>query len=101
MLPERITPAADAHLLPYHHPPELAPRSDTQELAGELGFVPLRLNLSQEYLRDHWAPVVHGAKRVGCVANRQDWRDECSAWSASQQALIEDVLLRINRSAAA
>ena len=52
----------------------LSPRSDTLEMAGEFGFMPLSLNLSQAYLRDHWASVVRGAERVGRVANRRDWR---------------------------
>lgn len=68
------------HLMPLQkpYPPigiaGLSPRSDTLELAGEFGFMPLSLNLSQEYLRDHWDSVVRGAERGGRVANRQDWR---------------------------
>ena len=43
-------------------------------MAGEFGFMPLSLNLSQAYLREHWASVVRGAERVGRVPRREDWR---------------------------
>jgi alkanesulfonate monooxygenase SsuD/methylene tetrahydromethanopterin reductase-like flavin-dependent oxidoreductase (luciferase family) len=68
------------HLKPFQapHPPigiaGLSPRSDTLELAGELGFMPLSLNLSREYLREHWASIVRGAERVGRTPRREDWR---------------------------
>jgi alkanesulfonate monooxygenase SsuD/methylene tetrahydromethanopterin reductase-like flavin-dependent oxidoreductase (luciferase family) len=68
------------HLKPFQkpYPPigvaGLSPRSDTLEMAGEMGFMPLSLNLSQEYLRDHWASVVRGAERGGRTALRKDWR---------------------------
>jgi alkanesulfonate monooxygenase SsuD/methylene tetrahydromethanopterin reductase-like flavin-dependent oxidoreductase (luciferase family) len=68
------------HLKPLQtpHPPigiaGLSPRSDTLEMAGEFGFMPLSLNLSREYLKDHWDSVVRGADKVGRVARRQDWR---------------------------
>lgn len=68
------------HIKPLQtpHPPigiaGLSPRSDTLEMAGEMGLMPLSLNLSREYLRDHWASVVRGAERVGRTPNRQDWR---------------------------
>lgn len=68
------------HLSPYQkpHPPigiaGLSPNSDTLELAGERGFMPMSLNLSKAYLRDHWASVVRGAERVGRVPQRKDWR---------------------------
>ena len=52
----------------------LTPRSDTLEMAGEFGFMPLSLNLSKDYLRDHWASVVRGAERAGRAARREDWR---------------------------
>lgn len=68
------------HLRPLQRPyppigiAGLSPRSDTLELAGEYGFMPLSLNLSREYLRDHWASVERGAERGGRVARRSDWR---------------------------
>lgn len=68
------------HLKPLQqpHPPigvaGLSPKSDTLEMAGELGFMPLSLNLSREYLRDHWASYVRGAERAGRVADRAAWR---------------------------
>ncbi len=68
------------HLKPLQrpHPPigiaGLSPRSDTLEMAGEFGFMPLSLNLSREYLKDHWDSVVRGADKVGRVARREDWR---------------------------
>ena len=80
----RIEPMFDGalqfHLKPFQkpYPPigiaGLSPRSDTLELAGEYGFMPLSLNLSREYLRDHWASVERGAERGGRVARREDWR---------------------------
>ena len=80
----RIEPMFDGalqfHIKPFQkpYPPigiaGLSPRSDTLELAGEYGFMPLSLNLSREYLRDHWASVERGAERGGRVARREDWR---------------------------
>ncbi len=52
----------------------LSPRSDTLEMAGEMGFMPLSLNLSREYLRDHWESYQRGAERAGRVADRNAWR---------------------------
>lgn len=79
-----IAPMFDGRLKMYlkplqrPHPPigiaGLSPRSDTLEMAGELGLMPLSLNLSREYLRDHWASVVRGAERSGRTPSRQDWR---------------------------
>ena len=80
----RIAPMFDGrlrvHIKPFQQPyppigiAGLTPRSDTLEMAGELGFMPLSLNLSKDYLRDHWAAVVRGADRVERVARREDWR---------------------------
>ena len=80
----RIEPMFDGRLQFYMkpfqtpHPPigiaGLTPRSDTLELAGELGLMPLSLNLSKDYLREHWASVVRGAEKVGRVAPRREWR---------------------------
>ena len=81
---DRISPMFDGrlqfHIKPFQkpYPPigiaGLTPRSDTLEMAGEFGFMPLSLNLSKDYLRDHWASVVRGADRVQRVARREDWR---------------------------
>ena len=80
----RIAPmfggALSYYLKPFQnpHPPigiaGLSPRSDTLEMAGEFGFMPLSLNLSREYLKDHWDSVVRGADKAGRTASRDDWR---------------------------
>ena len=80
----RIAPMYDGrlqvHIKPLQkpYPPigiaGLTPRSDTLEMAGEFGFMPLSLNLSKDYLRDHWDSVVRGADRAQRVARRKDWR---------------------------
>lgn len=80
----RIDPMFDGrlkyHLKPFQQPyppigiAGLSPRSDTLELAGEFGFMPLSLNLSQTYLAEHWASVVRGAEKVGREPQRADWR---------------------------
>jgi alkanesulfonate monooxygenase SsuD/methylene tetrahydromethanopterin reductase-like flavin-dependent oxidoreductase (luciferase family) len=68
------------HIKPYQkpHPPigiaGLTPRSDTLEIAGERGFMPMSLNISKPYLAEHWASVERGAAKTGRIARREDWR---------------------------
>src|SRR5262249_60078531 len=61
------------------HPPigiaGLTPRSDTLKFAGERGFMPLSVALSNGYLNTHWQAVVDGAEKVGRTPSRSDWRE--------------------------
>ena len=52
----------------------LTPRSDTLEIAGERGFMPMSLNMSSAYLAQHWASVERGAAKTNRTANREKWR---------------------------
>jgi len=68
------------HIKPYQqpHPPigiaGLTPKSDTLEIAGERGFMPMSLNLSPAYLAAHWASVERGAAKTGRTPRRDGWR---------------------------
>jgi alkanesulfonate monooxygenase SsuD/methylene tetrahydromethanopterin reductase-like flavin-dependent oxidoreductase (luciferase family) len=68
------------HIRPFQkpHPPigiaGLTPRSDTLKFAGERGFMPLSVALSNGYLNTHWQAVVDGAGKVGKEPSRKDWR---------------------------
>jgi alkanesulfonate monooxygenase SsuD/methylene tetrahydromethanopterin reductase-like flavin-dependent oxidoreductase (luciferase family) len=68
------------HIRPFQkpHPPigiaGLTPRSDTLKFAGERGFMPLSVALSNGYLNTHWQAVVDGAEKVGKEPSRKDWR---------------------------
>jgi len=68
------------HIKPLQqpHPPigiaGFSPNSDTLKLAGERGFIPLSLNLSNSYIASHWDAVVEGAKRTNRTPDRADWR---------------------------
>src|SRR6202047_415246 len=68
------------HIKPYQkpHPPigiaGLTPKSDTLEIAGERGFMPMSLNISKPYLAEHWASVERGAAKTGRTPKRDDWR---------------------------
>jgi alkanesulfonate monooxygenase SsuD/methylene tetrahydromethanopterin reductase-like flavin-dependent oxidoreductase (luciferase family) len=68
------------HIKPFQkpHPPigiaGLSPRSDTLEIAGERGFMPMSLNISKPYLAEHWASVERGAAKTGRTPSRGDWR---------------------------
>jgi alkanesulfonate monooxygenase SsuD/methylene tetrahydromethanopterin reductase-like flavin-dependent oxidoreductase (luciferase family) len=44
------------------------------KLAGELGFLPMSLNLNPGYVASHWASVEEGAQRTGRKPRRADWR---------------------------
>ncbi len=49
-------------------------RSETLKLAGEYGFLPLRLDMNAGVLKSHWEAVEEGAARAGRAAMRSDWR---------------------------
>lgn len=69
------------YLKPYQqpHPPigvaGVTPRSESLELAGEEGWLPLSINFAQpNTLRRHWAAYSQGAETAGRTADRSDWR---------------------------
>jgi len=68
------------HIRPFQkpHPPigvaGVSKGSDTLKLAGELGFLPMSLNLNPGYVASHWASVEEGARRSGRTPSRADWR---------------------------
>ena len=68
------------HLRPFQkpYPPigiaGLTPRSDTLKFAGERGFMPLSITLSESYLKTHWQAVLDGAEKSGKTPSRDDWR---------------------------
>ncbi len=68
------------HIKPFQqpHPPigvaGLSKNSETLKTAGELGFLPLSLNLNQGYVASHWDSVEEGARRSGRTPSRADWR---------------------------
>lgn len=68
------------HITPYQKPyPPIgiagaSPNSDTLKIAGELGFMPMSLNVSSSYLATHWQSVCEGAAKSGRVPRRSDWR---------------------------
>jgi alkanesulfonate monooxygenase SsuD/methylene tetrahydromethanopterin reductase-like flavin-dependent oxidoreductase (luciferase family) len=69
-----------SHIRPFQtpHPPigiaALSPQSDTLRICGQRGYMPLSLNLGDDYVADHWPMVERGAAEAGRVANRADWR---------------------------
>ena len=69
------------HLKPFQkpHPPigvaGVSPKSDTLIFAGEMGWLPLSINLvPSEILKTHWDAVEEGAQKSGRTPNRADWR---------------------------
>jgi alkanesulfonate monooxygenase SsuD/methylene tetrahydromethanopterin reductase-like flavin-dependent oxidoreductase (luciferase family) len=68
------------HLKPFQkpHPPigmaGLSPSSGTLKAAGQLGAIPLSLNLSHSLLASHWQAYEEGAQLAGRTADRRDWR---------------------------
>ncbi|GAA0991104.1 LLM class flavin-dependent oxidoreductase [Subtercola frigoramans] len=68
------------HLRPYQspHPPiavsGLSPNSPSLEWAGEMGFIPISLNMNNRFMAGHWETVERGAAKTGRTANRNDWR---------------------------
>ena len=69
------------HLKPYQkpHPPiamaGISVKSDTLELAGERGWIPMSINFApRRVLKTHWTSVQEGAERAGRAADRGEWR---------------------------
>lgn len=69
------------HIKPYQrpHPPialaGISVQSDTLELAGERGWIPMSINFAPtRVLTTHWTSVEAGAARAGRIADRADWR---------------------------
>ena len=69
------------HTKPYQkpHPPiavaGLSPGSETLELAGERGWIPMSINLiAAQHLISHWDSVEAGAERAGRKPDRSTWR---------------------------
>jgi alkanesulfonate monooxygenase SsuD/methylene tetrahydromethanopterin reductase-like flavin-dependent oxidoreductase (luciferase family) len=68
-------------LKPYQqpHPPiavaGVTEKSETLQLAGERGWIPMSINfVTPRVLRSHWASVEAGAARSGRAADRSEWR---------------------------
>ena len=88
------------HMRPYQrpHPPiavaGASARSETLELAGEMGWLPLSGGLVHSSgLSDTWRSVEKGASRSGKNPSRSDWRisREVHVAESSNEA-VEDVL---------
>lgn len=68
------------HLKPFQqpHPPigvtALSPKSPSMSLAGRMGYIPLNLGLSNQYLRENWQMVEDAAAQAGRPADRNQWR---------------------------
>lgn len=69
------------HVRPYQkpHPPiamaGISVQSDTLELAGERGWIPMSINFAPtRVLKTHWTSVAEGAKRAGREPERGSWR---------------------------
>ncbi|MGE3536831.1 MAG: LLM class flavin-dependent oxidoreductase [Candidatus Tectimicrobiota bacterium] len=69
------------HLKPYQqpHPPigvaGVSPRSETLQLAGERGWIPMSINLvPTQTLPSHWEAVEEGARRTGRIPDHSTWR---------------------------
>ena len=69
------------HVKPFQkpHPPialaGISLKSDTLELAGEKGWIPMSINFCPDrVLKSHWASVVEGAAKTGRTPDRADWR---------------------------
>ena len=69
------------HVKPYQkpHPPialaGISMKSDTLELAGEKGWIPMSINFTPtRILNSHWMSVSEGAARTGIRADRNQWR---------------------------
>ena len=69
------------HVKPYQrpHPPialaGISVKSDTLELAGERGWIPMSINFAPtRVLKTHWASVEEGAGRTGLTPDRSTWR---------------------------
>lgn len=69
------------HVKPYQrpHPPigvaGVSANSDTLEVAGERGWIPMSINLvPSRILKTHWESVIEGAGRTGRTPSRSQWR---------------------------
>jgi alkanesulfonate monooxygenase SsuD/methylene tetrahydromethanopterin reductase-like flavin-dependent oxidoreductase (luciferase family) len=68
------------HLKPYQKPypllgiAALSPRSSSMTLAGEKGYMPLNLGLSNHYLKDNWDDYERAANKAGLDPDRSIWR---------------------------
>ncbi|MEW6298214.1 MAG: LLM class flavin-dependent oxidoreductase [Thermodesulfobacteriota bacterium] len=96
------------HLKPYQkpYPPigiaGLTPRSDTLKIAGEHGFMPMSVALSNSYLKTHWQAVEDGAEKTGRVPSRRDWRVSREVYIAetdkeAREKAINGMLCRVYR----
>jgi alkanesulfonate monooxygenase SsuD/methylene tetrahydromethanopterin reductase-like flavin-dependent oxidoreductase (luciferase family) len=76
----RMHQSLEFHIRPLQkpHPPigiaGLSPQSDTLAIAGERDLMPMSLNISPPYLKEHWQSVVRGAEKVGRTADRNKWK---------------------------
>ena len=68
------------HMKPFQDPfPQigmtaLSPGSSTLAIAGEKGFLPVSLGLSNSYLAEHWDTVSTAADKAGRTADNALWR---------------------------
>ncbi len=69
------------HIKPYQlpHPPialaGISVNSDTLELAGEKGWIPMSINFTPtRILNSHWDSVASGSAKTGVAADRSRWR---------------------------
>ena len=87
------------HVKPYTvpHPPMavagVSERSDTLEMAGERGWLPLSINLvPTRVVKTHWEAVEKGAAKAGRAADRSQWR-------VAREVYISDTTARARREA--
>ena len=69
------------HMRPYQkpHPPigvaGVSPNSATLKMAGQLGWIPMSINLTPPILlKTHWAAIEEGAREAGKTPDRSLWR---------------------------
>ena len=68
------------HIKPFQKPyPPIgiagaSPNSETLKFAGERGFMPMSVALSNSFLGTHWQTVAEGAEKAGREASRDDRR---------------------------
>lgn len=96
------------HIKPYQkpYPPigiaGLTPRSDTLKIAGEWGFMPMSVALSNSYLQTHWQAVEEGAEKAGRTPSRGDWRVSREVYIAetdkeAREKALNGMLCRVYR----
>lgn len=79
-LPKWEPPLRGAHIKPFQkpYPPigisGLSANSATLKMAGRMGFIPMSLNISVEFVKTHWKAYEEGCREAGRVASRADWR---------------------------